>query len=323
MKICPRCQKTYADDNLNFCLEDGAVLTQASAQPPPPTSPIAPFPTQPQPSMPGQPSSQQGWNVPQTSSQPKRSSKAWVWVLLILGVLILVCGGGFVAFLAFVSSRADNAANGTSNDRTSNSNWNKAANLTSNSSTSSTSTSNSSRTDVDTIDLSPWVKDFSAYGNTSFTGGEFIMSSKQKNFYYVLVATEDYDTDDADTRVTLRNVDNAGGNLGYGLIFHSDPTPLQQDYAFLIDTKRKKYRVVHHTPQKENSVIGWTSSDAINAGAAENTIEVRDMPDKIELYINGKMVNSIKNVYGYAGGVPGLYAGDGVKIAFKDLQVRK
>ncbi|MEQ1923696.1 MAG: hypothetical protein ABL952_14410, partial [Pyrinomonadaceae bacterium] len=34
MKICPRCQKTYSDDNLNFCLEDGSVLTQAAAEPP-------------------------------------------------------------------------------------------------------------------------------------------------------------------------------------------------------------------------------------------------------------------------------------------------
>ena len=29
MKICPRCQKTYTDDNLNFCLDDGVVLQQA------------------------------------------------------------------------------------------------------------------------------------------------------------------------------------------------------------------------------------------------------------------------------------------------------
>jgi hypothetical protein len=149
------------------------------------------------------------------------------------------------------------------------------------------------------------------------------MSSKQKGFYYVLVAPDDFTTDDADIRVTLRNVDNASGSLGYGLIFHSDPTPLQKDYAFLIDTKRRKYRVVYHTPQNEKSVISWTTSDAINQGSAENTLEARDLDDKIELYINGKMVNSIKNVYGYAGGVPGLYAGDGVKVAFKDLEVRK
>ena len=69
--------------------------------------------------------------------------------------------------------------------------------------------------------------------------------------------------------------------------------------------------------------MAWTGSDAIRDGSQENTLEVRDLSDKIELYINGKMVNSIKNVFGYAGGVCGLYSGDGVKIAFKDLQIRK
>jgi len=176
---------------------------------------------------------------------------------------------------------------------------------------------------MESVDLEPWVKEFSAYGNTEFTNGEFIMSSKKKGFYYVLVAPEEYKTEKADTRVTLRNVDNAAGSLGYGLIFHSNPTPLQQGYAFLIDTKKKKYRVVHHEPQSEKSVVSWTSSPAIKEGAEENVLEARDLDDKIELYINGTMVTSIKNVYGYSGGVPGLYAGDGVKVAFKNLEIRK
>ncbi len=37
MKVCPRCQKTYTDDNLNFCLEDGSVLSQAGNAPMPET----------------------------------------------------------------------------------------------------------------------------------------------------------------------------------------------------------------------------------------------------------------------------------------------
>ena len=130
-------------------------------------------------------------------------------------------------------------------------------------------------------------------------------------------------TDDADTRVTLSNLANADSQFGYGLVFHSDPQPLRQDYAFLIDTKRKKYRVVTHKPQKETAVIKWTASPAIKGGDEENTLEVRDLPDKIELYINGTMVNSITNVYGYGGGVVGLYSGDGVKIAFKNLEIRR
>ena len=107
------------------------------------------------------------------------------------------------------------------------------------------------------------------------------------------------------------------------MIFHSNPTPLQQGYAFLIDPKRKKYAVVHHEPQKELTVVKWTASPAINADSAENTLEVRDRDGTIDLYINDTKVNSINNTYGYAGGVAGLYVGNGVTVAFKDLEIRK
>jgi len=61
MKICPRCQKTYTDDNLNFCLEDGTVLTTASAASMPDTLLMSePRPTQPQQPMQSQPGSQPG-----------------------------------------------------------------------------------------------------------------------------------------------------------------------------------------------------------------------------------------------------------------------
>ncbi|MGE3468622.1 MAG: hypothetical protein AB7J13_17010 [Pyrinomonadaceae bacterium] len=324
MKICPRCQKTYPDDNLNFCLEDGSVLSQASATPP--TVQVnQPQPTQPQPQITGQPGSQPAWNTPQqphSSMQPvKKSSKMWIWVVLILGGVVLLCGGGLIG-LFLIGSQMENQ--NVSDSRTTASNTTKANNTSTVSNSSNTTTaSTSTRTDLEVVDLEPWVKEFSAYGNTEFTGGEFVMSAKKKGFYYVLVAPEEYSTEKADTRVTLRNVDDASGSLGYGLIFHSDPTPLQKDYAFLIDTKRKKYRVVYHTPKTEKAVVNWTNSTAIKEGSAENVLEARDLDDKIELYINGTMVTSIRNIHGYAGGVAGLYAGDGVKVAFKDLEIRK
>ncbi|HEX3101959.1 MAG TPA: hypothetical protein VHQ01_09215 [Pyrinomonadaceae bacterium] len=336
MKICPRCQKTYTDDNLNFCLEDGSVLAQAAA-PPPQTLHINdpqtiqmndPRSTQ-QPSMPSQaggqpgsqPGGQPGWNVaPQQYSMqpPKKSSKTWIWVLLILGLVVLLCGGGLVGFIFYAASQVDTAGNTISNS------GKNTSTTSSNKSTSSTTNSSSSdRTDVDSVDLSEWVKENSLYGTTEFTNGEFIMGSKKKAFYYVLVAPESHKTEQANTRVTLRNIDDANSSLGYGLIFHSNPTPLLQDYALLIDTKRKKYHVVHHEPSKETSVVAWTNSDAIKGGTEENVLEARDLSDKIELYINGTMVTSIKNIYGYPGGVAGLYSGDGIKIAFKNLEIRK
>src|SRR5688572_10557812 len=35
MKQCPRCKQTYSDPLLNFCLEDGELLTAFSTEPPP------------------------------------------------------------------------------------------------------------------------------------------------------------------------------------------------------------------------------------------------------------------------------------------------
>ena len=35
MNICPRCQKTYAVDNLNYCLDDGTNLTEHTDDTPP------------------------------------------------------------------------------------------------------------------------------------------------------------------------------------------------------------------------------------------------------------------------------------------------
>lgn len=320
MKICPRCQKTYPDDNLNFCLEDGSVLTPASGAVPPDTFMVnQPRPTAQPMSSPGQPPSgaQPAWNTPQQYSMqpPKKSSKAWVWVLLILGGLFLVCGGGFVGLVFWGASIAEQQQTA-----------NTANTLYSNTSTGTkgtNSTSTSTRTDVDRLDLSVWPPKFSVYGDTEYRDGELLIASKQKRFYYVLAGTKDQTTDDADTRVTLRNVDDAASLLGYGLVFHSNPTPLQQGYAFLLDTKKKKYRVVHHLPQKEVEDVPWTKSDAIRDGSAENTIEVRDLDDRIDLYINDKMVKSLKNTQGYSGGVVGLYSGDAVKIAFKDLEIRR
>ena len=342
MKICPRCQKTYTDDNLNFCLDDGVVLQQTSGNEPPATvfmnqpPPTDPSPRPMQTQQPFQQQQQPAWNTaPQQygGGQPKKkSSKAWLWAILILGLVVLICGGGLVGFFAYVATHTDSntvAANTTTNSKstntkTSNTSTTNTTTFPSNSS-STTTTSTSGRTNVQDVDLSEWVRDTSLYGNTEFTGGEFIMSSKQKGYYYVLVAPDDYSDDNADVRVTLRNMDNMDSRYGYGLIFHSNPTPLNQDYALLIDTKKKKYRIVRHEPSDEKTVVAWTNSNAIKDGTQENILEARDKPNdgKVDLYINGQLVNTIPNTYGYKGGVPGLYAGDAAKVAFKNLQVAK
>jgi hypothetical protein len=61
----------------------------------------------------------------------------------------------------------------------------------------------------------------------------------------------------------------------------------------------------------------------IKDGASENILEVRDLGEKIELYINGQLATTVTNKQGPTSGVPGLYAGDGLKIGFKNLEVVK
>lgn len=317
MKVCPRCNKTYTDDNLNFCLDDGTVLTQAGGGMPETVMMNQPRLTDPQPTIASQNISQPtAWsNLPQSAATPRKSSKAWLWVVGILGVVVLLCGGGF-GILALIGMNMDTTPSGDNSTKPTPSSSKTVA-------TTSPTPSGDDRSDVESIDLSGWVKEFSVYGTTEFTNGEFLMSSKQKGFYYVLVAPDDYSTGGANTRVTLRNVDSGNSTLGYGLIFHSNPSPLTQDYAFLIDTLKKRYRVVRHEPQKETALVAWTNSSSIKEGSQENTLEVKDKGDSSELYINGQLVTSVKNNYAYKNGVPGLYSGDAVKIAFKNLEIRK
>ena len=328
MKICPTCRKTYTDDGLNFCLEDGSVLTLAKDEAAPTVMMQQPPPTNPGPGMmvpqtnPGGFSQQQqvqtSWDrQSQYSVQPKKkSSKTWLWVVGILGLGLLLCGGGIVGFVALAIYNAEpSTSNSTSNSSTFPSN-------TSNSRVN-TAPPSDGRTNLESIDFSRWVQDDSTYGNTDFTGGELIMSAKKKGFYYVLVAQKNYTTEEANTRLTVRNLDNADSSMGYGLVFHSNPTPLQQGYAFLIDAKKRRYRVVRHMPQDEPVIIKWTNSSAIKDGDQENVLEVRDKNGNVELYINGERITSISNTYGYKGGVPGVYSGDGVRAAFSKLEIRK
>ena len=315
MKICPTCRKNYSDDSLNFCLEDGSVLVVAGGVPEETLVMNQPRPTDPSPGGVRPTASQQTWPGAATppaqySMQPKRSSKGWLWAVGILGLVLLLCGGGGIGLILLGYVSDSNSSR-------------KTDPIEKPTPAPAPSTPPFDSSAVDTIDLSQWVKDFSVWGTTEYVGDEFMMSSKQKGYYYVLVAPEDYKTDNSTTRVTVRNVNDANSNLGYGLIIHSDPTPLTKDFAFLIDSKKKKYRVVKHEPSKETTVVAWTNSPFINEGSRDNVLEARDKGDSVELYINGQMATTIKNTLSPRGGVPGLYSGDAVKIGFKKLEIAR
>ncbi len=327
MKICPKCQKTYNDENLNFCLDDGAVLSQANSAPKEDKLPETVMMSTPRPTSPNQPvnnptpptwghqqqqqQSQPNWGATptyQTPQAPAKSSKSWIWVLGILAAVVVVCGGGLVGIgLFFANIDTSTAPN----------NDNRTIDLEN----KKTPTTDSSK--VSKIDLSKWTETNPEYATSEYKDGEFIMGTKQKGYYYVLVASTVYQTDNATTKVTIRNVEEKPSRLGYGLIFHSNPKPLTQDYGFIIDADKQRYRVVTHSPGKETDIVKWTKSNIIKNGTQKNVLEVRDKDGEITLYINDQKIDSVKNKDGYSGGVPGIYAGDAVPVAFSDLQVSK
>ncbi|MDQ2747288.1 MAG: hypothetical protein M3T96_08520 [Acidobacteriota bacterium] len=327
MKICPRCQKTYGDENLNFCLDDGATLmrTDIAADAVPPTVMI----NQPRPT--GQPFGNQGaaqpnWSAPPQFSTPSppslpppKKSKAWLWALGILGGLMLICGGGVVGFIFWAASLDNNDSN---RSQANIANHNSAP-VNKNRSVVNTNSDPTLNSAAHKIDLSDWVKGDTDAGMTEYSDDELLMSSKGKNFYYVVLALATDKTENAVTRVSVKNINEEKTSLGFGLVVNSNPKPLTQDYALLIDSENKKFRIVRHSPDKEVAVVGWTRSPVIKDGTQENVLEVRDADETMSFYINGEFVRTIPNTDGYSGGIVGLYAGDAVQIAFSDLEISK
>lgn len=109
MKQCPRCQRAYQDDQLNFCLDDGEMLTLTTrtqtryADDAPPTLLLDqsrvtnpsewPNSPQPQPPMPWQGQPQ---NVPQPQFAPlvmnRSADQTLAVVSLILGIASITIG---------------------------------------------------------------------------------------------------------------------------------------------------------------------------------------------------------------------------------------
>lgn len=320
MKICPNCGKTYSDASLNFCLEDGTVLNQAGSSQSDSLAETVmisqPRQTESNQSF-GNQTENQNWAVPtEVGAAQKKGSKTWLWVVGILGAVVLLCGGGFAGLLVLGSLAEDEPK------------WN--SNFGSNNSTNSTGRTNSAtntstdnQTDVSKINLEAWVQKNSKYGITEFRGDEFFMNAKKSNFYYVLVASSAYNSSDATTKVTLRDVESGNNSLGYGLIINSNPVPLIKDYAFLINTRTQKYRVVSHSPGQEKTVVNWKDSSAIKSGSQENVLEVQDTGGQFKFFINGELVETLSSSDSYQNGVPGLYVGGTSPIAFSNLEIRK
>lgn len=314
MKICPNCRKTYADETLNFCLDDGGVLRpldQNASAPPATVLMNQPRPTNPNENLSGQVSAP-NWNAsrPQSAAAPpqKRKSRAWLWILGILGggaLLTIVGMVGLVGLLASFDESDNRSADKSDQPRNSNAApYNSAV--------------------VKSDNFADWKFDDPAVGRTERRNGEFTMISKAPGYYFVLLANKDFQSSGVTTKVTVKNTTGAPTKSGYGLIVNSDPqTPLVQDYAFLIDSASQSYRVAMHADRKETGLVNWTRFPAIRSGTQTNELQVRDENGRMTFLINGQVATTVRDAANYKNGIAGIYSSDAVPIAFSDLEIRK
>jgi hypothetical protein len=116
MKVCPNCQQQYPDDNLNFCLNDGGVLTKIVDDAAPTVilnkarttdqnwsyqEPLAPWQSQPPPVQ------QQQQHMMNQPWKPRGNDQTLPIISLILGVMSLLltcwCGGFYFGIPALIT----------------------------------------------------------------------------------------------------------------------------------------------------------------------------------------------------------------------------
>jgi hypothetical protein len=302
MKNCPKCQKQYADETLNFCLNCGTGLVFYGQ--------IAPTIVMPESRQTANsPFQNQPRTLQNSSPIPKKKSNAWIWLIGIFTVLFLI-GGLAVVGLIFI------AANLPDTDKTE-----QKGNVSPKDNRNSESPQNLAMKD----NLAKWKFDDPTVGKSVAVGNELEMNSIDNSHYFMLTTpNKEFRTENATTKLTIRNANNQSTNLGYGLLVHCDEfTPGKKDYAFLIDAKNGGFRVAKHKETKETVIIPWTKSKSIKIGSEFNEIEVRDSKDSMGFYINGDLVTTVKHSDGNTNGISGLYTGTGFPISFSNLEIRK
>jgi hypothetical protein len=336
MKRCPTCSRTYTDDALSFCLDDGAPLLSVGGGDAPasfdPNATLAyptPRETSPQPpAYPPPPSGQAYPPPPQTPGwapgpsaapypQPIRKKSALPW---ILGgaALLLVLGIGFVVLIAILAAMGAN-----SNSRTTTTNTNSSKPSGSNTRTNTPGTG-STLVVRDDFSSEKWSSD---NDENKYEDGEYHMHAKTGNYIVVLGPDQsDYYTKDRTMRVTARSVDGTASSYGYGLVVHGSMKSAHDPvgYAFLVYTgSDPSYAVYHLTGDQDRTLVKWTSSSIVRSGTNSNQLEVRIKGDQISYYVNGQYVTSITDTAGYGDGRVGFFTSNENPVAFDDLEIYK
>jgi hypothetical protein len=103
MKSCPSCNRTYVDDTLHFCLEDGMPLAAAN-QPSPPATPTPMSGSPPTPIYGAGSAVSPSW-TPTPARKPTR--RVWPWIVGAL-VVLFILGVGLVVVIIGLASLGSN-----------------------------------------------------------------------------------------------------------------------------------------------------------------------------------------------------------------------
>lgn len=344
MKRCPNCNRTYTDEALNFCLEDGAPLVgdaPASAEanqamrypaprgsdPPAPEMYQAPPPPQAPPRMNQAPPFQPQW-APMPMAQPRKSNAVW-WIFGGLAVIVILGIGIVVVLLAIASITSQRNSNRLISVNTANRNANlnrSNANSTNTSRTNTNSASNLPSSFSDDFSEQKWGTGSSQFGDLSYVNDEYHMRSKDKIYIAMYGPSNDYNTENATVRVTTRSIDGLSPNSGYGLMVHGERSKDDQleDYTFLIYSgQNPQFKVVQHKGGEETALVPWAASSTIRTGTSPNQLEVRIKGALLSFYINGQYVKSLTDTANFKRGRAGLYTSDAHEVAFDDLAITR
>lgn len=347
MKHCPACNRTYTDDDLLFCLEDGTKLMQANTglgdaptsfdpnatlayspgrdtNPPPQNF----YPPAPQAPVPAPPSWSPAPYAPSLPATRKSSAKPWI-IVAVAGVIVL--GVGIVVLLAIIGRDSAENSNKNSN-RAVVSNTNNASTNPVNTNNTNANTSTTASTVLkDDFSTENWPTGERAYGSF-YEDGEYHMKGKPKLYVFMFPQTNtsnaaaNYTTRDAAVKVTTRSVDGKSPEYGYGLIAHGKVNQKGnlEGYGFLIYTgSTPMYEIVRFVDGAPTNMVNWTQSAVIRGGTNSNQIEVRTSGSQLSMYVNGQFLKSITDTANYTEGYVGLYTSETNEVAFDDMEINR
>jgi hypothetical protein len=335
MKRCPNCHRTYTDEALNFCLEDGTPLIVAVPSPlensetrryvAPPTEVYRPAPTaNPAPPTINRAPHFQGQYSPMPVVQQRKSNAVW-WILG--GVVVLgVIGVGVVVMLLAVASIKNQSNTNRPVVVVSNVNGNSNRSVNTNSSRNTNSSSNLPSSFSDDFSDSKWTVTTSDFGELWYVNDEYHMRSKDKTYVVMYGPTNDYNTENATVQVTTRNVDGISPAAGYGLVVHGEKAKDDklEDYAFLIFSgPNPQYKILMHKGGTETKLVDWTASNVIRKGTATNELQVKIKGTQIAFLINDQLMTAITDTANFKRGRAGFYTSDAHEVAFDDLEITR